>query len=69
MLNDKLWDVGADGGSVVYAWTPQIDITPYELALCMPILSSRIDSGTGGHAVHRLPAYARRHFTLMEPQP
>lgn len=65
MLNDKLWDVDATGTSVIYAWTPEPDIDAYELALCMPILSSRIDSGSRGHPVHQLPERARRHFTKV----
>jgi hypothetical protein len=65
MLNDKLWDVDSDGKSAVYAWTPKEDITAYELALCMPVLSSRIDSGTKGHAVDQLPDNAKRHFSKL----
>ena len=64
MLNDKLWDA-TENGTITYAWTPKIDITAYELALCMPILSSKIDSGSKGHPVDQLPEYARRHFTQL----
>lgn len=65
MLNDKLWAVDSNGKSAVYAWTPQGDITAYELALCMPILSGVIDSGSKGHPVDQLPDGAKRHFTKV----
>lgn len=64
MLKDKIWDCGADGKTVVYAWTPQPDITAYELALCMAKLCG-LDSGSQGHPVHELPQEARRHFTQL----
>ena len=55
-------EIQNDGGLVfveapIYIWEPQPDITPYELALCMPILVTRCSAG-----VKDLPAEARRHF-------
>lgn len=64
MIHDKLYDV-TNGTTVVYAWTPKPDITAYEVALCLPVLSTRIDSGPQGHEVDKLPAQAQRHFTRV----
>lgn len=65
MLNDRIWNVEANGATVVYAWTPQEDITSYELALCQPIFSTRVDSGSNGHSIGDLPDAAKRHFTKV----
>lgn len=64
MSNHKLWDA-TDKGTVTYSWEPLPDITAYELALCMPILSSKIDSGSTGHPVDKLPTAAKRHFVRV----
>lgn len=65
MLKDRLWDVNYVGATVVYAWTPKEDISTYELALCMPVFSTRVDSGSNGHSIGELPDAAKRHFTKV----
>lgn len=47
-----------------YDWTPLENITPYELALCIPILvfqSWNIES-----LIKNLPENARRHFVEVK---
>ena len=46
---------------VVDEWAPQLDITTYELALCIPAIL--------GASVEALPYYARRHFRRAGPVP
>jgi hypothetical protein len=50
-------------------WTPQPDITAYELAQAMPVLSVVADSDRASQwiidAVNRLPANVRRHFAIL----
>ncbi len=46
-----------------YMWKPQVDITTYELALCLPIFS--IQTCIVSAAIEELPAEARRHFEEM----
>lgn len=45
--------------SKVYLWKPQEDITPYELALSMPIFSMVSDAV---RMIKALPASAQRHW-------
>lgn len=65
-MSHRIWDTTPDGKTVVFEWAPQSDITPYELALCQPVFSTRIDSGSKGHSIVDLPAEAQRHFTKAE---
>lgn len=65
MPKDRLWDVNHEGATVVYLWEPQKDITTYELALCQPVFSTRVDSGSNGHSIGELPDAAKRHFTKV----
>lgn len=64
-MHHKIYDTDDKGNTTVWAWTPQQDISTYELALCLPAFSTRVDSGTQGHSIAKLPDYARRHFTQV----
>ncbi len=64
-MSHKITEVDPHGNTVVYEWNPRPDIKTHELALCMPIFSTRIDSGSEGHCIVRLPDMARRHFTKV----
>jgi len=47
-----------------YNWQPQSDITAYELALCLPVLTA---TGYGaGEQIDNLPDAARRHFVEVK---
>lgn len=60
----------------MYQYSPQEDITPYELALIVPVLAGIAGQGEGGQVlaggflrdvnghIEHLPAEAKRHFRL-----
>jgi hypothetical protein len=62
-MSHRIYDTGDQGNTVVWVWFPQPDITPYELAQCLPIFSTRVDSGTKGHSIGKLPVNVQRHFS------
>jgi hypothetical protein len=45
-----------------FLWTPQTDITAYELAQCLPALMMR-----GGYPEDYIPQGCERHFTEQKP--
>jgi hypothetical protein len=50
-----------------YTWQPQIDITTYELALCMPLMAvgTTPDGWTQMNWMYdHLPAEAQRHWSV-----
>ena len=47
-----------------YKWTPQVDITTYELALCMPIFDY-VHQYNRHDLINKLPSYAKRHWELV----
>ena len=53
-----------------YNWGPKKDITPYELAKCMPIVVGMQTMGAIYHnwkeAVNSLPKNCQRHFAKVE---
>jgi hypothetical protein len=44
-----------------YLWAPQLDISTFELALCIPILLNPYN-----FHIETLPPYAKRHWKLHE---
>lgn len=48
-------------------YTPQFDISAYELALVMNVLLCPIAGRGPLEAYDELPPEAQRHFTLLEP--
>jgi hypothetical protein len=57
-------DEGETHRHPVYEWCPQPNITDYELALCIPVLTgySMHNAGEEYYIEAVLPAYASRHF-------
>ena len=45
----------------VYVWEPKKDITPYEIALLLPIFAY-VSQGSAVWMIETLPPEARRHF-------
>ncbi len=48
-----------------YKWTPQQDITTFELATCIPVFNVR-ELGHLETMVESLPENSRRHFTEVQ---
>lgn len=46
-----------------FLWKPQPDITPFEIALALPMIVSH--TGSVGLAFDKLPAEVQRHFELV----
>lgn len=50
----------------LYRWAPKRDITPYEIALCLPAFATSPIYHELDLWIEALPEEARRHFELSE---
>ena len=49
-------------------WTPQPDITTYELAQCVPVLILGSNAHTFAYVEDNIPAGCERHFKIGDEQ-
>jgi hypothetical protein len=49
-----------------YKWKPKQDITTFELAKCIPVMTANVLDSDIGKLVNNLPENCQRHFNVIE---